>query len=418
MTGVLSLLAFEREWDLGHFVAHGLSALGHRGGSTRLVCWRDGERVLCEVGVQDSLSLRGSEAVAAAWVDEGELHTRVVEGRDSVTVFDRPSERVGEVAGAVERALASGRPEVELPKQLSAFADEDVPSFVTITSRGELVAWRSSSGLTPLAVGGYGFDMMVVSSETSAIDVLDAEVRRHLSPGEGVYATRRQVRLFGSGGYPKCGLCLFEMLYTARHDSVVDGVSVYDFRKMLGRRLGKYLASPVDLVTGVPETAVPYALGLSEAIKAPFEIGFVPSVQRSRSMLKGGIREKMISVHLKLNPVKGVLQGRSVAVVDDSMVTGSTLKTAVQLLRYRVGVRELHVLLASPKLVGPCPYGIVRLDPSTLISAHLESSLIERYLDVDSLSWLRDEDVESVALGIGRRFCGACFGKSTIGESR
>ncbi|MEM3988258.1 MAG: hypothetical protein QXZ22_06605, partial [Sulfolobales archaeon] len=128
-----------------------------------------------------------------------------------------------------------------------------------------------------------------------------------------------------------------------------------------------------------------------------------------------GIREKLISIHLKLNPVKSVFRGKRVAVVDDSMVTGSTLKTVAQVLRYRVGARELHLLLASPKLVGTCPYGVIKLDPTSLISAHLDSSVIEKYLDVDSVSWLKDSDIEAAASRFGMKFCCACFGRDVIG---
>lgn len=416
MTGLLSVLAFESGWGLDRFVGYGLEALSHRGGSRRLVCWRQSGRVACaDAGSEDARGLAESGAVVAAWLDGRRADAQVVEREASVTVSDRPSRLLPEIAGAVERALSSSRPREALAEALGAYASADAPSFATLTSRGELVVWRSSSGLTPLALGGYGFDMALASSETSAIEMLDADVRRHLLPGEGVYASRRQVRLFRSGAAGDARLCLLELLYTARHDSTVDGVSVYEFRRELGRRLGRYLGGPVDVVTGVPETALPYAIGLSQAVGAPFELGFVGTLRRERSMMKESIRERLIAVHLKLNPIRRVFEGRRVAVVDDSMVTGSTLKTVAQLLRYRVGAREVHVLVASPKLAGACPYGVVELDPSSLISAHLGESEIERYLDVDGLAWLREEDVESAARAFRLRLCGACFGRSSLG---
>lgn len=415
MGGILSILAFEPGWDLLYFVNYGLAALAHRGGTTKLVCWRRSDSVTCGDSESSVGGLENSELVVAAWLDDRQLSNYTVEGRFSITVSDRSSKHLAELAEAVERALGSDKPHLSLSKQLSVFTEEEVPSFTTLTSRGELVVWRSSAGLTPYSIGGYGFDMVVASSETSAVEVLDADIRKHLSPGEGVYISRKQVRLFKSGESPKCRLCLFELLYIARHDSTVDGVSVYEFRKYLGRELGKYLNSAVDVVTGVPETALPYALGLSEVVRAPYEIGFVGTAQRSRSMLKEGIREKLISIHLKLNPVKSVFRGKRVAVVDDSMVTGSTLKTVAQVLRYRVGARELHLLLASPKLVGTCPYGVIKLDPTSLISAHLDSSVIEKYLDVDSVSWLKDNDIEAAASRFGMKFCCACFGRDVIG---
>ncbi len=415
MSGTISILAFEPGWELHRFASYGLDALGHRGGSRRIVCWRQSGRVVCgDLESADSQALSDSGAVVAAWLN-GRPDGQLVEGESSVAVADRPSGLLPEIARDVERALSTDRPHARLAESLSSYGSADAPSLTVLTSRGELVVWRSSVGLTPLVVGGYGFDMAIASSETSAIEMLDADVRRHLLPGEGVYASRRQVRLFSTGAAERARLCLFELLYTARHDSTVDGVSVYEFRRELGRRLGRYLDDPVDVVTGVPETALPYAVGLSQATGAPFELGFVGTLRRERSMMKEGVRERLIAVHLKLNPIRRVFEGKRVAVVDDSMVTGSTLKTVAQLLRYRVGARELHVLVASPKLAGTCPYGVVGLDPGSLISAHLDESDIERYLDVDSLAWLREEDVETVARGFCLRLCGACFGRSLLG---
>ncbi len=419
MTGILSILAFEPGWELHRFVSYGLEALSHRGGSRRLVCWRRSERVLC--GDLESADVRGlaeSGTAIAAWLDGRRFDGQVIEGENAVTLSDRPSGLLSEIARDVERALSTDRPYAKLEEELRAYEDTSVPSFATLTSGGELVVWRTNSGLTPLSIGGYGFDMAITSSETSAIEMLDADVRRHLMPGEGVYMSRRQVRLFRSGASESGRLCLFELLYTARHDSTVDGISVYEFRRELGRRLGRYLESPVDVVTGVPETALPYAVGLSQAVGVPFELGFVGTARRERSMMKESTRERLIAVHLKLNPIRRVFAGKRVAVVDDSMVTGATLKTVAQLLRYRVGARELHVLLASPKLVSSCPYGVVGLDPDSMISAHLDVSQIEKYLDVDSLAWLREEDVEFAARTFHARFCGACFGIDSLGGDR
>ncbi|MCX8208993.1 MAG: phosphoribosyltransferase family protein [Sulfolobales archaeon] len=419
MTGFFSLLFFESGWNVHSFVDYGLSVLRHRGGSLSLICWKSGDRVSCEeYGNGETRDRPRSRAVVTALLDRRRVDEHVVRGDRVAVVSDRPSRYLGEVAGIVEKALASAKPHEELSKHLRVLKDVDVPTFTAVSSREEVVAWRSSLGLTPLAVGGYGFDMAVTSTETSLIEVLDADVRRHLLPGEGLYISKNQVRLFNSGSSSRCRLCLFELLYTARHDSIVDGVSVYEFRKKLGESLGRYLESRVDAIVGVPETAIPYAIGLSRSTGVPLEFGFVSTAREARSMLKECVRDRLVAVHLKLNPVRRVLEGKSIAVVDDSMVTGSTLKTVAQLLRYRIGVREIHVFIASPKLVSTCPYGVVALDPETLISAHLDELSIEKYLDVDSVNWLRDEDVDSVADLFRIRLCAACFGRDLVGEGR
>ncbi|MCX8185151.1 MAG: phosphoribosyltransferase family protein [Sulfolobales archaeon] len=419
MTGFFSILFFESGWDVRSFLDYGLSALKHRGGSLNLVCWRQNDRVACEkYENSEPQNLSHSGVALATRVDSRKVSEQVVSRDRLALVFDRPSKYSDEVADIVEKAFTSTKPYEDLAKHLSVFRDVDIPTFTAISPREEVVVWRSNTGLTPLAIGGYGFDMVVASTESSVIEVLDADIRKHLLPGEGLYLTRKRVKLFNSEPSSKCRLCLFELLYTARHDSIVDGVCAYEFRKKLGEKLGKYLESRVDVVIGVPETALPYAVGLSHSTGTPLEFGFVNTAREARSMLREGVRDKLIAVHLKLNPIRRVFEGKSVAIVDDSMVTGSTLKTVAQLLRYRIGVRELHVFIASPKLVDTCPYDVVALDPGTLISAYLDDSSIEKYLDVDSLHWLRDEDIDSVADFFRVRLCATCFGRDAVGESR
>jgi amidophosphoribosyltransferase len=175
--------------------------------------------------------------------------------------------------------------------------------------------------------------MLLASSESSAIEVLDADVRRYLGPAEGVYASGNYLKFFKTGGGVGGALCAFELLYTARHDAVVDGVPVYEFRKSLGRELSKLLTSDVDVVVGVPETATPYAIGLAQAVGRPFELAFVPTAARGRSMMKVDPVERLVAVHLKLSPVRSSLEGRRVAVVDDSTVAGTTMGSLISRLR-------------------------------------------------------------------------------------
>jgi amidophosphoribosyltransferase len=204
-------------------------------------------------------------------------------------------------------------------------------------------------------------------------------------------------------------------LYLARHDAIVDGVSAYEFRKHLGRELAKYLESDVDVVVGVPETALPYAIGFAEVINKPFEMAFMATGGRRRSMLFSDPFEKIVSIHLKMNPIRGVLEGKRVALVDDSMVTGSTIKTVSQILRFRVGVPEVHLFIASPPLIMPCPFSVLRLDMKGLLAANLSQSLARDYLEVDSLHWLSKEDVDRVASRFGLKLCGKCFGVDFFG---
>lgn len=330
-------------------------------------------------------------------------------------VTDRRSRYLGEVVEELSKAVSKGATWRAIREVLEGFSEVDIPTFLAVTSRDELIAWRTPSGLTPLVVGGYGFDMLVASSESSAIEVLDADVRRYLGPAEGVYVSGSYLRFFKAGSGLGRGLCAFELLYTARHDAVVDGVAVYEFRKGLGRELSKLLADEVDVVVGVPETATPYAIGLSQATGKPLEVAFIPTATRSRSMLKLDPLDRLVAVHLKLNPVRSSLEGRRVAVVDDSMVTGATMKSVSQMLRLRVGVKEVHLLIASPKLVQSCPYSIFELSQDHLIAANLDDEYARVYLEVDSLAWLNLESVERVSRTFRCSLCGYCFGRESLG---
>jgi len=395
-----------------------LLALQHRGEERRIVCSRAGGEVTCrdlESWSPRDLSVR--VAVAATY-SSGSLENLVVCDGTVAAVADRRSRYLEEVVEEVSKAVNRGATWRALGEVLEQFSGVDVPTFLAVTSRDELVAWRTPSGLTPLVVGGYGFDLLIASSESSAIEVLDADVRRHLGPAEGVYTSGSYLKFFRAGGGPARGLCAFELLYTARHDAVVDGVAVYKFRKSLGWELSKLLASEVDVVVGIPETATPYAIGLTQATGKPFEVAFVPTAARSRSMMKLDPLERLVAVHLKLNPVRSSLEGRRVAVVDDSMVTGATMRSVSQMLRLRVGVREIHLLIASPRLVRNCPYSVFELSQDHLIAANLDYESIRAYLEVDSLAWLDLESVERVSRTFHCNLCGFCLGRESLGGGR
>jgi amidophosphoribosyltransferase len=410
LAGLLALFSFEPGWSLHSFIRYGLLALQHRGGGRRVVCSKVGGEVTCrDLGDWSSRDLNTRVAIAATYSSD-RLDGLVVCDGVVAAVTDRRSRYLEEVVGELSRAVSRGATWGAVVDVLDGFTGVDLPTFLATTNRGELIAWRTPSGLTPLVVGGYGFDMLLASSESSAIEVLDADVRRYLGPAEGVYASGNYLKFFKTGGGVGGALCAFELLYTARHDAVVDGVPVYEFRKSLGRELSKLLTSDVDVVVGVPETATPYAIGLAQAVGRPFELAFVPTAARGRSMMKVDPMERLIAVHLKLNPIRSSLEGRRVAVVDDSMVTGTTMRSVSQVLRLRVGVREVHLLVASPKLVRSCPYAVFELSEDHLIAANLSDELARAYLEVDTLAWLDLGSVEGASKAFRCRLCRYCFG--------
>lgn len=419
MFGLLAIYAFDELWTLGTYVKYGLMALQHRGAEKHIVCTANGSiRCYSSKNIDEvAEKVLSNKVIAATYANNNECiyHETVENGFEIALLAERFHNVFYELAKGVGKAMKKSSIE-DVVSTLSLYSDvDDIPSFMALSSGGEILVWRSPGGLTPMVLGGYGFDMTVISSESTAIDILDADIRKFVAPGEGLYISRYLLKNFIVKTSIKPRLCLFELLYLARHDAVVDGVSVYEFRKRLGEELAKTFDKDVDVVVGVPETALPYAIGFSNAIGRPFELAFVATGGRVRSMLKIDPREKIIAVHLKMNPIRSSLDGKRIALVDDSMVTGSTVKTVSQILRYRIGVDEIHLLIASPPLISSCPYCVLKLNTETLLAANLTKEMAEKYLEVDSLHWLRIESINSVARMFKLSLCGKCFGTHFFG---
>ncbi|MBE9391158.1 hypothetical protein IOK49_03570 [Fervidicoccus fontis] len=413
--GFLGLVAFENDWDIFPYASYGLLALQHRGGERQIICGDFKGSLKCmnlNEYESDKNEIKMSFIAATMNGTSGSIEEVQLDGEKIIAISEYEKDTLRDLLSEIIKL--KDEKVTKLKKLIDEYSEHEVPSFMAITNRNEVIVWRSPNGITPLSIGNYGFDMVLFSSETSAIDVLDCDFRKHLIPGEVAYASPKIFKIFkGKNSKEKGSICLFELLYTARHDSIIDGVPVYDFRKELGKELALNFSHDVDIVVGVPETAYPYAIGFSQAIRKPFELSFIPTAGRMRSMLKASGIERLIAVHLKMNPVKSAMEGKRIALIDDSMVTGSTIKTVSQILRNRVGVEEIHLLIASPKIVSSCPYRIFPLEERNLIASNLEDTNITRYLDVDSLTWLSNESVKKVADKYGISFCDRCFNKNS-----
>ena len=417
MTGLLAVYAFDDIWRVGKYVYYGLLALQHRGqGSVKVYALSNNDLVEAGVGevTQEYFTeLTGWSMIAAAfpeYIDVGRC-SYLAEGRGLklAVLLDSsphgpPAEEVAELmhCRAVEEDLLRAAEEV-VPEL------DGVNNRLALSSTGEVVAYRSTPGLRPLVVGGYGFDMVVVSSEAPAINIVGGDVRRSVLPGELVYVNRYLVRGLRLRRCSKCSLCALELVYMARPDSTIDGVEVYEFRRRLGERLAEVFRGDVDVVVGVPETAVPYAVGLAQALGKRFEVGFVSTGSRTRSALKVNPVDRLATIQLKMNPVRGVFVGKRVALVDDSLVTGSTAKTVIQILRNRVGAKEVHLLLASPKIVRECPHGLPLPGREELLAANLDDDLALKYVEADSITWIPTEVLEGTAREFGVNLCLSCL---------
>jgi amidophosphoribosyltransferase len=291
---------------------------------------------------------------------------------------------------------------------------------VVIATGDTLIAARDRNGLRPFCMGRTKHGALVMASETAALDIVGAEFERDIAPGEIVFATFDDyyagLQLDGTGrieslfleGPKKEHLCVFELVYFARPDSRINERSVYTYRLSLGRRLAEISpAVQADIVIPVPDSGNVAAVGYSQASGIPYAEGLIKNRYVGRTFISPTheLREK--GIQLKLNPLRDVLQGKSVIVVDDSIVRGNTSRNLVKMLK-EAGVREVHMRISSAKVTNPCYYGIDMSNKDQLIANKLPNTeAIREYLGVDSLVYLSVDDM--LELAGSEIYCAACF---------
>ncbi|MEZ4227458.1 MAG: amidophosphoribosyltransferase [Polyangiaceae bacterium] len=261
-----------------------------------------------------------------------------------------------------------------------------------------LVAARDPMGIRPLCLGvmpGNG-NAYVVASEPTSFDLIDAEFVRDVEPGEMLVFDERGMR--SERPFPAASRhsCIFEYIYFSRPDSTLDGVSVYEARKALGRTLAQHHGVEADLVIPVPDSGVPATIGYAEQAGIPFEMGLVRSHYVGRTFIEPQQSIRHFGVRLKLNPISDALQGKRVIVVDDSIVRGTTSRKIVKMLR-DAGAREVHMRISSPPTRWPCYYGIDTPTRGELIASSHDVAEINQYITSDTLDYLTlDEMVRAV----------------------
>jgi amidophosphoribosyltransferase len=278
-------------------------------------------------------------------------------------------------------------------------------SLVVLT-RDKLIAARDPMGFRPLCLGRFQ-DSYVVASESCAFDIIGARYLRDIEPGElvilgeGELASRRLA--------PKAQerFCVFEHVYFSRPDSQIFGVSVEWARRRSGEILGREAPADADLVMAVPDSSNTAALGYARATALPFELALIRNHYVGRTFISPAQKVRDMSVRIKFNPVRELLEGKRVVVVDDSIVRGTTMRKLVKLLR-NAGAREVHLRIASPPVTSPCFYGIDTPRRKELIASSHTVPEIATYLRVDSLHYLSLAGLLE-ATGEGHRYCTACF---------
>ncbi len=276
-----------------------------------------------------------------------------------------------------------------------------------ILSKDRLVGVRDPFGIRPLCLGRLGDSGHIVASETCALDTVGAEFVREIEPGEAV--------MLGVGmpvaepllPSARKAMCMFEFIYFARPDSQLQGQSLYEARRNMGRELAREAPAEGDIVISLPDSGTPAAVGFAEASGIPFSEGLIKSRYITRTFIQPNQRLRNVGIKLKFNPLREILRGKRVVLVDDSIVRGTTSRKIVEELR-RAGTREVHMRVSSPPIQWPCFMGIDIASRSELIASGRSVDEVERLIGADSLKYLSKAGLLRAVKNTSG-FCMACF---------
>jgi amidophosphoribosyltransferase len=286
---------------------------------------------------------------------------------------------------------------------------------LVIMTLDRVFAVRDPRGFRPLSMGrikageALRKDAIVFASETTAFDLIGAEYERDVRPGELIVVEAEGIRSRFYSSAQRMSACIFEQVYFSRPDSVVFGRSVATSREMMGRQLAREAGVDADLVVPVPDSGVPAAIGYAAESGIPFRQALIRSHYIGRTFIEPEQRVRDFGVKLKLNPVKSLLQGKRVVLIDDSIVRGTTSKKIVRLIR-QAGATEVHMRISCPPTVSSCYYGVDTPRRKELIAANKSIEEIREFIDADTLSYLSLEGMKN-ACDEGERltYCDACF---------
>lgn len=276
-----------------------------------------------------------------------------------------------------------------------------------VMSPRKLIAARDPFGLKPLVMGKLD-EAVIFCSETCALEAVGAEFIRDIEPGEIVVVENGNITSIDSGIKRGMKKCVFEYIYFARPDSVIDGISVAQARREAGRILARKHPCDCDIVIGVPESGIDAALGFAAESGIPYEKGFVKNSYVGRTFIKPSQEQRKQAVKIKLNPIASVVNGKRVVIIDDSIVRGNTIANQVNMLR-NAGATEVHVRISSPPFMHPCYYGTDVPDEEHLIACSHTIPEICGIIGADSLGYLEPGDLDVMLGGDDFRYCDACF---------
>ena len=280
-------------------------------------------------------------------------------------------------------------------------------AFSLVMTKDRLIGVRDPHGFRPLALGRLG-DAWVICSETCAMDLIGATYVRDVEPGEVVIAGPHGLKSVKPYPPARQSQCVFEHVYFSRPDSYVFGESVNEVRTEFGRRLARESGVPADVVVPIPDSGVCAAVGYAEAAGLPMRMGLIRNHYVGRTFIQPQQSIRHFGVRVKLNPVRSILEGRRVVLVDDSIVRGTTSRKIVRMVR-SAGAREVHMRISCPPTVSPCFYGVDTPRRSELIAATHTLEEIRKYVDADSVAYLSLEGLTGAVRGGSSSYCTSCY---------
>lgn len=280
---------------------------------------------------------------------------------------------------------------------------------MVLSSPDSLYAFRDPNGIRPLVLGKLPDNRgWVVSSETCGLDIVGAEYVREVAPGEIIRINSEGISSQIAVEPERRASCLFEYVYFARPDSVMDGISVYQSRRSMGRILAQEAPVEADLVLGVPDSGLPSAMGYAIESGIPYSDGIVKNRYVGRTFIEPTNEMRQMGIRVKLNPLSSVISGKRLIVIDDSVVRGNTSKELVDMLK-SAGAKEVHLRIVSPEVRWPCFYGIDTDTQDQLIAANMTNEEMCDFIGCDSLAFISVQGLHNAVCSEHEGFCDACF---------
>lgn len=297
-------------------------------------------------------------------------------------------------------------------KIIDAVAQIEGAFSLVIIHKDGLIAIRDPYGVRPLSIGKIG-DALVISSETCGLDIIGAKFEREIEHGEMVIINKNGIESLKPFEEKPSKFCIFEYVYFARPDSLIENKSVYEMRKNIGVQLAKEIKLDADVIVPVPDSGVPAAIGYAYESKIPFELGIIRNHYVGRTFIEPTDKIRHFGVKLKHNANLAVIKNKRVVLVDDSIVRGTTSKKIVQMIR-DAGAKEVHMLIASPPTIAPCFYGVDTPNKENLIASYMNIEEIRKMIGADNLAYISIDGLYK-AISNSRRnntnpqYCDACF---------